>query len=293
MGEIVRIITTDGMVMASAITGTDIVARARDIHNTSPTATAALGRSLMACSMMGNQLKGEDNSLTLQIRGDGPLGGITCVSDSQGNVRGYAVNPQADVARKQEGKLDVGGAVGAGSLTIIKDLGMRDPYVGSIALVSGEIAEDVTAYFAESEQIPTACALGVLVQGGSGEVITAGGYLIQLLPGADEEAICKVERGLQKVGYVTGHLKEGKSALDLIRDVLGEFEIEVLETCPVEYRCYCSRDRVVKALISMGSQEMRSLIDEQGQAELTCQFCDQVYRFSREELEEIYTQMQP
>ncbi len=293
MGEIVRIITTDGMVMASAITGTDIVARARDIHNTSPTATAALGRSLMACSMMGNQLKGEDNSLTLQIRGDGPLGGITCVSDSQGNVRGYAVNPQADVARKQEGKLDVGGAVGAGSLTIIKDLGMRDPYVGSIALVSGEIAEDVTAYFAESEQIPTACALGVLVQGGSGEVITAGGYLIQLLPGADEEAICKVERGLQKVGYVTGHLKEGKSALDLIRDVLGEFEIEVLETCPVEYRCYCSRDRVVKALISMGSQEMRSLIEEQGKAELTCQFCDQVYRFSREELEEIYTQMQP
>lgn len=293
MGEIVRIITTDGMVMASAITGTDIVARARDIHNTSPTATAALGRSLMACSMMGNQLKGEDNSLTLQIRGDGPLGGITCVSDSQGNVRGYAVNPQADVARKQEGKLDVGGAVGAGSLTIIKDLGMRDPYVGSIALVSGEIAEDVTAYFAESEQIPTACALGVLVQGGSGEVITAGGYLIQLLPGADEEAICKVERGLQKVGYVTGHLKEGKSALDLIRDVLGEFEIEVLETCPVEYRCYCSRDRVVQALISMGSQEMRSLIEEQGKAELTCQFCDQVYRFSREELEEIYTQMQP
>lgn len=293
MGEIVRIITTDGMVMASAITGTDIVARARAIHNTSPTATAALGRSLMACSMMGNQLKGEENSLTLQIRGDGPLGGITCVSDSQGNVRGYAVNPQADVARKQEGKLDVGGAVGAGSLTVIKDLGMRDPYVGSIALVSGEIAEDVTAYFAESEQIPTACALGVLVQGGSGEVITAGGYLIQLLPGADEEAICKVERGLQKVGYVTGHLKEGKSALDLIRDVLGEFEIEVLETCPVEYRCYCSRDRVVKVLISMGSQEMRSLIEEQGKAELTCQFCDQVYRFSREELEEIYTQMQP
>ena len=293
MGEIVRIMTTDGLVMASAITGADIVARAREIHHTSPTATAALGRSLLACSMMGNQLKGEDNSLTLQIRGDGPLGGITCVSDSPGNVRGYAVNPQAVVPRKQEGKLDVGGAVGAGSLTIIKDLGMRDPYVGSIALVSGEIAEDVTAYFAESEQIPTACALGVLVQGGSGEVITAGGYLIQLLPGAGEETISKVERGLQKVGYVTGHLKEGKSALDLIRDVLGEFEIEILETCPVEYRCYCSRDRVVKALISMGNQEMRSLIDEQGKAELTCQFCDRVYRFDREELEEIYRQMQP
>ena len=293
MGEIVRIITTDGLVMASAITGTDLVARAREIHHTSPTATAALGRSLMACSMMGNQLKGEDNSLTLQIRGDGPLGGITCVSDSQGNVRGYVVHPQADVARKQEGKLDVGAAVGEGSLTVIKDLGMRDPYVGSIALVSGEIAEDVTAYFAESEQIPTACALGVLVQGGSGEVLTAGGYLIQLLPGAGEDTIDKVERGLQRVGYVTGHLKQGKSALELIRDVLGEFEIEVLETCPVEYRCYCSRERVVRALISMGTQEMKDLIEEQGQAEMTCQFCDRVYRFNQEELEEILKQMQP
>ena len=293
MGEIVRIITTDGLVMASAITGTDLVARAREIHHTSPTATAALGRSLMACSMMGNQLKGEDNSLTLQIRGDGPLGGITCVSDSQGNVRGYVVHPQADVARKQEGKLDVVAAVGEGSLTVIKDLGMRDPYVGSIALVSGEIAEDVTAYFAESEQIPTACALGVLVQGGSGEVLTAGGYLIQLLPGAGEDTIDKVERGLQRVGYVTGHLKQGKSALELIRDVLGEFEIEVLETCPVEYRCYCSRERVVRALISMGTQEMKNLIEEQGQAEMTCQFCDRVYRFNQEELEEILKQMQP
>ena len=293
MGEIVRIITTDGLVMASAITGTDLVARAREIHHTSPTATAALGRSLMACSMMGNQLKGEDNSLTLQIRGDGPLGGITCVSDSQGNVRGYVVHPQADVARKQEGKLDVGAAVGEGSLTVIKDLGMRDPYVGSIALVSGEIAEDVTAYFAESEQIPTACALGVLVQGGSGEVLTAGGYLIQLLPGAGEDTIDKVERGLQRVGYVTGHLKQGKSALELIRDVLGEFEIEVLETCPVEYRCYCSRERVVRALISMGTQEMKNLIEEQGQAEMTCPFCDRVYRFNQEELEEILKQMQP
>lgn len=293
MGEIVRIMTTDGFVMASAITGTDIVARAQEIHHTSPTATAALGRSLLACSMMGNQLKGADNSLTLQIRGDGPLGGITCVSDSEGNVRGYVNNPAADVPRKQEGKLDVGGAVGSGSLTVIKDLGLKDPYVGSIALVSGEIAEDVTAYFAESEQIPNACALGVLVRKDSGEVITAGGYLIQLLPGAGEDVIKKVERGIRKVGYVTGRLSEGESALDLVREVLGEFEIEVLETCPVEYRCYCTRDRVVKALVSMGSAEMRSLIDEQGSAELTCQFCDEVYKFSREDLEQIYRDMQP
>ena len=293
MGEIVRIITSDGAVMASAITGTDIVARARQIHHTSPTATAALGRSLLAASMMGNQLKGEGNSLTLQIRGGGPLGGITCVSDFEGNVRGYVNVPEADVARKTEGKLDVGAAVGAqGSLTVIKDLGMRDPYVGSIQLVSGEIAEDVTAYFAESEQIPTACALGVLVRRDSGEVLTAGGYLIQLLPGADEETIDKVERGLRKVGYVSGRLSEGASALELIREVLGEFEIEILETSPVEYRCYCSRDRVVKALISLGKEELRALIDEQGSAEMTCQFCDAVYRFTREELEKIYTDMQ-
>ena len=187
----------------------------------------------------------------------------------------------------------MGGAVGSGSLTVIKDLGLKDPYVGSIALVSGEIAEDVTAYFAESEQIPNACALGVLVRKDSGAAITAGGYLIQLLPGAGEDVIEKVERGIRKVGYVTGRLSEGESALDLVREVLGEFEIEVLETCPVEYRCYCTRDRVVKALVSMGSAEMRSLIDEQGSAELTCQFCDEVYKFSREDLEQIYRDMQP
>ena len=293
MGEIVRIMTTDGFVMASAITGTDIVARAQEIHHTSPTATAALGRSLLACSMMGNQLKGADNSLTLQIRGDGPLGGITCVSDSEGNVRGYVNNPAADVPRKQEGKLDVGGAVGSGSLTVIKDLGLKDPYVGSIALVSGEIAEDVTAYFAESEQIPNACALGVLVRKDSGEVITAGGYLIQLLPGAGEDVIEKVERGIRKVGYVTGRLSEGESALDLVREVLGEFEIEVLETCPVEYRCYCSRERMAAALVSLGRKQLTELAEDPKGIELTCQFCDEVYKFSREDLEQIYRDMQP
>lgn len=290
MGEIVRIMTTDGLVMASAITGTDIVARAREIHHTSPTATAALGRSLLACSMMGNQLKGEDNSLTLQIRGDGPLGGITCVSDSQGNVRGYAVNPQADVPRKQEGKLDVGGAVGAGSLTIIKDLGLRDPYVGSIALVSGEIAEDVTAYFAESEQIPTACALGVLVDRDQ-SVLAAGGYLIQLLPGAEEGLIDKIEAGVRRVGSVSHALSRGLDAQGLLEEVLSDFQLEVLETHPVEYRCSCSRERVSRALISMGREELSSLIAEQGQADLSCQFCDKVYHFSKEELEGLLSSM--
>ena len=291
MGEIVRTITSDGMVMASAITGTDIVRRAQEIHHTAPTATAALGRTLLAASLMGNQLKGDDNSLTLQVRGDGPLGGITCVSDSAGNVRGFVNNPAADVPRKYEGKLDVGAAVGGGSLTVIKDLGLKEPYVGSIALVSGEIAEDITAYFAESEQIPTACALGVLVKKDGGEVLTAGGYLIQLLPGADDEAIDKVERGIRRVGSVTSALAAGKTTIDLIRDVLSEFEVEVLETVPVAYKCYCSRDRVTRALISMGREEMTSLIEEQGEADLTCQFCDAVYHYSRSELEDILKNM--
>ncbi len=291
MGEIVRIITTDGMVMASAITGTDIVRRAQEIHHTLPTATAALGRTLLAASLMGNQLKGEEQSLTLQVKGDGPLGGITCVSDSAGNVRGFVMHPEVDVPRKYEGKLDVGAAVGGGYLTVIKDLGMKEPYVGSISLVSGEIAEDVTAYFAESEQIPTACALGVLVKKDGGEVLTAGGYLIQLLPGADDAAIDKVERGIRKVGSVTSALAEGKTTLELIHGVLEEFELEVLETTSVEYRCYCSRDRVTRALISMGREEMKSLIEEQGCADLTCQFCDRIYHYDRTELEEILKNM--
>lgn len=286
MGEIVRIITSDGAVMASAITGADIVARARQIHHTSPTATAALGRTLLATSIMGNQLKGEGNSLTLQIRGEGPIGGITCVADYEGNVRGYVVNPAADVERKEVGKLDVGAAVGAGSLTVIKDLGMREPYVGTIPLVSGEIAEDVTAYFAESEQIPTACALGVLIAPDQ-TVQTAGGYLIQLLPGADDEVISAVEHGIARVGAVSAKLDEGVSALELLKDVLSEFDLEVLESSPVEYRCYCSEERVSRALISMGQEELTSLIEDQGGAELTCQFCDKVYHFSKEDLEKL------
>ena len=239
---------------------------------------------------MGNQLKGADNSLTLQIRGDGPLGGITCVSDSEGNVRGYVNNPAADVPRKQEGKLDVGGAVGSGSLTVIKDLGLKDPYVGSIALVSGEIAEDVTAYFAESEQIPNACALGVLVRKDSGAVITAGGYLIQLLPGAGEDVIEKVERGIRKVGYVTGRLSEGESALDLVREVLGEFEIEVLEICPVEYRCYCSREKVERTLLTLGRDELEQIVRSGETLHVDCQFCDKIYDFTPENVQDILNQ---
>ena len=268
-----------------------MVERARQIHKTLPVATAALGRALMGCSMVGNQLKEEKGSVTLRIKGGGPLGTVTAVSDCEGNVRGYVQNGMVDLPLKAPGKLDVGTAVGCdGTLTLIKDLGMKEPYVGSIGLLSGEIADDLTAYFAESEQIPSACALGVLVDTDQ-SVLCAGGYLIQLLPGADDEVITKVEQGVARVGAVTNHLKDGITALDLVREVLRDFDLEVLEESPVEYRCYCDRERVSRALISMGREELESLIAEQGGAELTCQFCDRVYQYTREDLEELLAGM--
>lgn len=285
MDQIVRVIAKDAPVKAMAITGRALVERARQIHKTLPVVTAALGRSLMACSMMGDQLKGEGASVTLRIKGDGPMGSLTTVSDAQGNVRGFVQNPAVVLPLKPDGKLDVGGAVGKGTLTVIKDLEMKEPYVGMVPLQTGEIAEDVTAYFAVSEQIPTACALGVLVDKDQ-SVLRAGGYLIQLLPGASEEDIEKVEEGVAKLGAVTAALmREGMDAETLLRQVLPGFELETLERHPVEYKCYCSRERVVKALVSLGPDELRTLIEEQGKAELTCQFCDAVYEFSREELE--------
>ena len=285
MDEIVRVLAKGAPVKAMAISGTALVERARAIHDTWPVATAALGRLLMAASMMGEQLKEEDGSVTLRVRGGGPLGTLLAVSDSRGNVRGYVDDPAVDVPRKAHAKLDVGAAVGAdGELTVVKDIGLKEPYVGSVQLVGGEIAEDVAAYFVESEQIPTACALGVLIAPDQ-TVQTAGGYLIQLLPGADDGVISAIERGIARVGAVSARLDEGASPLDLLRQVLSEFDLEVLETVPVEYRCACSRERVSRALISMGRDELTALIEEQGQAELTCQFCDKVYRFSREDLE--------
>ena len=289
--EIVRAITADGLVKAAAITGRDLVERARNIHTLLPVATAALGRTLMAASLMGDAMKIDGSSLTLQIKGGGPLGTILAVSDEAGNVRGYVQNPHVELMEKAPGKLDVGRAVGeTGSLTVIKDLGMKEPYVGTIDLLSGEIADDIAAYFVESEQIPTACALGVLV-GTDQSVTSAGGYLIQLLPGAGEDIITKIEAGVQRVGSVSHALEGGLDGAGLLRAVLSDFDLEILETHPVEYRCYCSRDRVTRALISMGREELSSLIQEQGQAELTCQFCDQIYRYSKEELEEILTNM--
>ena len=289
--EIVRAITGDGLVKAAAVTGRDIVERARNIHKLLPMATAALGRTLLGASLLGDMLKEEKGALTLQIKGGGPLGTILAVSDHGGNVRGYVQNPQVELMEQRPGKLDVGAAVGLdGTLTVIKDIGLKEPYVGSIGLFSGEIADDLAMYFVESEQIPTACALGVLV-GLDQSVTAAGGYLIQLLPGAGEDIIEKIEAGVRAMGPVSAALAGGLDGEGLLRSVLGDFQLEILEKHPVEYRCYCSQDRVSRALISMGRKELSALIQEQGRAELTCQFCDQVYQFSREELEQLLEEM--
>ncbi|MBC5715897.1 Hsp33 family molecular chaperone HslO [Flintibacter faecis] len=289
--EIVRAMTADGYVKAVAVTGRDLVERARNIHTLLPMATAALGRALLGASMLGDMLKEQKGSLTLQIKGGGPLGTVLAVSDYEGNVRGYVQNPHVELMEKHQGKLDVGAAVGStGTLTVIKDIGLKEPYVGSIGLFSGEIADDLAMYFVESEQIPTACALGVLV-GTDQSVTSAGGYLIQLLPGASDDIIDKIEAGVHRVGSVSHALEGGLDGDGLLRAVLSDFQLEILEKHPVEYRCYCSRDRVTRALISMGREELSSLIRDQGQADLTCQFCDKVYHYSQEQLEQLLAEM--
>lgn len=291
MDQLVRAITAGGAVKAIAVTTRALTEQARNIHKTLPTATAALGRTLAAASMMGNALKADAASLTLQIKGGGPLGTVLAVSDHLGNVRGYVQNPHTDLPLREDGKLDVGAAVGGeGTLTVIKDLGMKEPYIGSVGLLGGEIAEDLAAYFVESEQIPTACALGVLVDRDQ-SVKAAGGYIIQLLPGAGEDVIAKVEGGVLAAGPVTALLDANSDPAALLRTVLSDFEVEILETSPISYKCYCSRSRVERALISMGIPELEDLLAEQGGCELGCQFCDKVYRFTGAELQLLVEKM--
>ena len=283
--QLIRAISRDGLIKVSAVSTRDLTERARQIHRTLPVATAALGRLLAAASMMGNALKEEAASLTLQIKGGGPLGTLLAVSDHEGCVRGTVDNPAVDLPLREDGKLDVGAAVGnRGTLTVIRDLRMKEPYVGSVGLLWGEIAEDIALYFVESEQIPTACGLGVLVDRDQ-SVLSAGGYLVQLLPGAGEETAERLEASLRAAGPVTELLKAGPDPEALLRAVLPGLPLEVLEKRPIAYRCDCSRERMERALISLGREELRSMIDEQGSAELTCRFCDNVQRFSREELE--------
>lgn len=285
--HILRAITSDGLVQAAAISSRDLTERARQIHKTLPVATAALGRTLAGASMMGNALKGHGASLTLQIKGSGPLGTILAVSDSDGNVRGYVTNPQTELPLRADGKLDVGGAVGQeGSLTVIKDLHMKEPYVGTVNLLGGEIAEDIAAYFVESEQIPSACGLGVLVDRDQ-SVRAAGGYLIQLLPGAGEDVISRVEGGVLAAGAVTKLLEGNDDPERMLRTILSDFDVEILETSPIAYRCDCSRDRMRRALLSLGPQELRTILESDGQADLSCRFCGSHQLFDRKELEEL------
>ena len=283
--QLIRAISQDGLIKVSAVSTRDLTERARQIHKTLPVATAALGRLLAGASMMGNALKEEAASLTLQIKGGGPLGTLLAVSDHEGNVRGTVENPAVDIPLREDGKLDVGTAVGnQGTWTVIRDLRMKEPYVGSVGLLWGEIAEDIALYFVESEQIPTACGLGVLVDRDQ-SVLSAGGYLVQLLPGAGEETAERLEASLRAAGPVTELLKADPDPEALLRAALPGLALEVLEKRPIAYRCDCSRERMERALISLGREELRAMIDEQGSAELTCRFCDNVQRFSREELE--------
>lgn len=289
--QIVRAMTKDGWVKAVAVSSREIAERARQIHKTLPTATAALGRLLSAASMMGNMQKVDDGSLTLQIKGGGPLGMLLAVSDAEGNVRGFVENPQISLLEKYRGKLDVGAAVGTdGMLTVIRDLRMKDPYVGSVALVSGEIAEDITQYFAQSEQIPTACALGVLVDVDQ-SVRASGGYIVQLLPGAPDETIDRLEAGIQAAGSVTSMLDAGLTPEQMLQKVMEPFELEILETTPVEYRCTCSRERVARTLLTLGVEELEQIVRTQETLHIDCQFCDKIYDFTPENVRELLNQI--
>ena len=281
---LVRGMTMDGFVKAVAIRSTEMVSRGAQIQGTTPNATAAFGRALTAASMMGNMQKVENGSMTLQIRGGGPIGTITVVSDPEGNVRGCVTEPKVELVERYPGKLDVGATVGTdGTLTVIRDLQMKEPYVGSTPLVSGEIGDDVTAYFAQSEQTPTACALGVLVDRDL-SVKVAGGYIVQLLPGAPDEIIDKLEAGIQRAGAVTPMLEAGMTPEDILGQVCGDLGVVFLETQEVGYKCYCSRHRVESALISLGHKELQEIAAEGKDFTVECQFCDTVYSFTPDEI---------
>ena len=284
---LVRGMSMDGFVKAVAIRSTELVGRGARIQKTTPNATAAFGRALTAASMMGNMQKVEDGSMTLQIRGGGPIGTITVVSDAVGNVRGCVTEPNVPLVEKHPGKLDVGATVGKdGTITVIRDLQMKEPYIGSTELVSGEIGDDVTAYFVQSEQVPTACALGVLVDRDH-SVKAAGGYILQLLPGAPKETISTLEKGIQRAGAVTPMLEAGMTPEDILGQVCGSLGMVFLETQEVSYKCYCSRERVERALISLGRSELTQIRDEGKTFPVECQFCDRVYEFTPADVENL------
>ncbi len=286
--KLIRCITSDGAVMAIAADTTGIAHMGKKLHHTSNAATAALGRLLTASSIMGVMLKQSTATLTLRVKGDGPLGAVVAVSDSKGNCRGYVENPGVETEYHENGKINVGKAVGKeGALNVLRDYGTGEPYIGVCPLFSGEIAEDITSYFAVSEQIPTVCALGVLVNKEDGEVMLAGGMLIQLLPGATDETITKIEDNIKKLEPVTTMLAKGMSLMDMVKTALDGFNVELLEEQEIAYVCPCSRERVINAVIKLSDDEIRSLADEKGYARANCHFCNKNYRFTKKQLEEI------
>lgn len=292
MDRILRTITSDGSLMASAIQSTDLVYTAQQLHGLSKTATAALGRLLTGASLMGAMLKSDQASLTLKVNGGGPLGNLVAISTANGDVRGYVDEPSVELPLKPNGKLDVGGAVGCdGRLAVLRDFGGKEPYVGQVELVSGEIAEDLTQYYAQSEQTPTVCALGVLVDKDGGEALLAGGLLIQALPGADDAALARLEENVSRLEPVTTLLARGLTLEQICQQALAGFEVEVLDEFQVHYACPCSKDRFAGALLTLGAPEIRSLpLDEQGRAETVCQYCGRRYYFTAGELEDLARQ---
>lgn len=287
MDKIIRCITSDGSIMASAITGTNIVATAQQVHRLSPVATAALGRLLTGASLMGAQLKQRRAALTVRIKGDGPLGVMVASATSDGNVRGFVGNPNCETEHYENGHINVGKAVGSsGTLYVVRDYGTGEPYTGVIELVSGEIAEDITSYYANSEQIPTVCALGVLLDKQDGALLLAGGMLIQLLPGATQDICDKLEANIKKLESVTTMMAKGMAPLDMCRAALDGFELEVLDEMPVHYYCTCSRQRVEQSFASIPDDQLRGMINSTGNVEAVCHYCNKKYLFTAKEIED-------
>ncbi len=280
---IVRAMAGGGSIRAFAATTHDLVQKAREIHHTSPVVSAALGRMLTAAAIMGSMLKGDKDLVTLQIRGLGPLKGIVVSGDSRARVKGYVFNSNVEIPSKYPGKLDVSGAIGEGYMSVIKDIGLKEPYAGRIQLVSGEIAEDLTYYFAQSEQTPSAVGLGVLVDKDT-SIKQAGGFIIQLMPDAPESMISALENKLNTVPYITNLLEDGKSPEDILELLLGDMELKIMDKVPAEFNCNCTKERVEKALISIGKEELEKLIYEDKKADLHCHFCSKEYHFTEEEL---------
>ena len=283
MDYIVRATAADSQIRAFAATTKETVELARQYHNTSPVATAALGRLLTAGAMMGAMMKGEKDLLTLQVKGNGPLGGITVTADSAANVKGYVNNPEVLIHANEKGKLDVGGAVGAGILNVIRDMGLKEPYVGQCELQTGEIGDDLTYYFATSEQVPSSVGVGVLMDKGN-TVRQAGGFIIQLMPFTSDEVIDRLEAKLSEVKSVTTMLDGGMTPEQILEELLGEFGLEINDTLPTQYHCNCSRERIEKALINIGKKDLQEMINDGEPIEVGCQFCDKKYQVTVDEL---------